>query len=39
VHDNVTPGHNKADPQWSDWFGIYVERWDGGNRHYTVAHK
>jgi hypothetical protein len=35
VHDNVTPGHNKADPQWSDWFGIYVERWDGGNRHYN----
>lgn len=35
VHDNVTPGQNKSDPAWSDWFGIYVEAWDGGNRHYN----
>lgn len=35
VHDNVTPGHNRTDRAWSDWFGIYVESWDGGNRHYN----
>lgn len=35
AHDNVSPGHNPGDPAWSDWFGIYVEPWDGGNRHYN----
>lgn len=34
VHDNVTSGHNSRNPGWSDWFGIGVESWEGGNRHY-----
>jgi len=24
AHDNVTPGYNTTNPQWSDWFGLSV---------------
>ena len=25
AHDNVTPGYDRANPGWSDWFGVWIE--------------
>lgn len=26
VHDNDVPGYNDENPQWSDWFGVVIDR-------------
>lgn len=35
THDNVTPGYNALDPNWSDWVLLMIEPLDGDGEPFT----
>lgn len=35
AHDNLSPGYNSENPEWSDWFYVFIEELDGDKEPFT----
>lgn len=35
IHDNITPGFNRDNPDWSDWMIVWVEQLEGDGQPYS----